>query len=107
MDPGEFNKLIDLVRPTGTGRDAAGAPVQTSQLVARVWAKVAFPGGKEFLANSGTDTSRRGVFRIYPRPVDLSMKIMFDGSDWDIQDVRPFDDVVELHAVTQQVPGPQ
>mgnify|MGYP001072600960 CR=1 FL=1 len=99
MDPGEFDKRIEIVRPVQTGRDAAGAPIVGHAIVAQPWAKVSYPGGKEFLANSGTDAIRRAVFRVYPRDVDVAMKIRFAGVEWDIQDIRPLDDVVELHAV--------
>lgn len=106
MDPGEFDKRIVLVRLDRTGRDAAGAPVEQRVEVARLWAKVTYPGGKEFLANDGTDTQRRAVFRFYSRPVDVLMKIEIGGQQYDIQDIRPFDDVTEIHAVAKQ-PGAQ
>lgn len=106
MDPGEFDKRIALIRFEDTGRDGAGAPVEQPVVFARPWAKVTYPGGKEFLANDGTDTQRRAVFRFYARPVDVSMKIEIGGLQYDIQDVRPFDDIVEVHAVTK-TPGAQ
>ncbi|MNR97633.1 Phage head-tail joining protein [compost metagenome] len=104
MDPGEFDKRISLIRLDQTGRDGAGAPISQRVQVARPWAKVSYPGGKEFLAGDGTDTQQRVVFRIYAREVDVSMLIHFAGRDHDIQDVRPFDDVTEIHTVAQ-APG--
>lgn len=104
MDPGEFDKRIALIRLNKTGRDAAGAPVEQRVEVARPWAKVTYPGGKEFLASDGADTQRRVVFRIYARAVDVSMIVHHSGQDHDIQDIRPFDDVTEIHAVAKQ-PG--
>lgn len=106
MDPGEFDKRISLIRLDQTGRDGAGAPISQRVQVARPWAKVSYPGGKEFLAGDGADTQQRVVFRIYAREVDVSMLIHFAGRDHDIQDIRPFDDITEIHAVAQ-APGAQ
>lgn len=102
MDPGEFDKLIALVRLDQSGRDRAGAPITTRGLVAKVWAKVTYPGGREFLAGDGEVTSRRVVFRIYARAdIDTDLVIAFKGVDHDIQDLRPFDDVTEIHTVSR------
>lgn len=102
MNPGELNKRIELVRDAVTGRDAAGAPQRQRQVVAEPWAKVTYPGGREFLAGDGEVTARRVVFRIWARSdVDVGMIVFFGGDDHDIQDIRPFDDVLELHTVAK------
>lgn len=100
MNPGELGKRVALVRDAMTGRDAAGAPQRQRQVVAQPWAKVVYPGGREFLAGDGEVSSRRVVFRIWARnDVDVGMIVAFNGLDHDIQDIRPFDDVIELHTV--------
>ncbi|MFC5370929.1 phage head closure protein [Brevundimonas faecalis] len=104
MDPGEFDQRVELLERRETGRDGAGEPIIDLVEIARPWAKVTYPGGKEFLSNDGTDATRRAVFRLYARPVDVSMKLRLRGLEYDIQDVRPFDDVVEIHAVAK-APG--
>lgn len=102
MDPGEFDKRIALVRLVEIGRDGAGAPITQRQLIANVWAKVQYPGGREFLSGDGEVTSRRVVFRIYARgDVDTDTVIAFKGVDHDVQDIRPFDDVTEIHTVAK------
>lgn len=102
MDPGEFNKRVQIVKLVSNGRDAAGAPQVQRQEVARPWAKVAYPGGREFLAGDGEVTERRVVFRLYPLAgVDVGLLVVFKGVDHDIQDIRPFDDVIELHTVSK------
>lgn len=105
MDPGEFDKRIRIVRLDVTGRDGAGAPVTSRVEVARPWAKATYPGGREFLAGSGEQTERKVVFRIYRLDgVDTDSVIEHDGSDHDVKDIRPFDDVLELHTVAR-APG--
>ena len=102
MDPGEFDKRIALVRLVEGGRDGAGAPVTARQLIAEVYAKVQYPGGREFLSGDGEVTSRRVVCRSYARrDVDPGVVIAFGGQDHDVQDIRPFDDVTEIHTVVQ------
>jgi len=102
MDPGELDKKIALVRLVEGGRDGAGAPVTTRDVIARPWAKVVYPGGREFLEGDGEVTTRRVVFRIYARrDIDTDLIIEFRGVDHDIQDIRPFDDVTEIHAVSK------
>jgi hypothetical protein len=45
-------------------------------------------------------TVRKVVFRIYPiAGFDVGQFVEHDGMDHDIQDIRPFDDVLELHTV--------
>lgn len=100
MDPGELNNLVTLVGFYDGGRDGAGAPTKVRNPYADVWAKVTYAGGREFLANSGEEASRKAVFRIWAREdVDVAMAIRFRGVDWDIQDIRPFDDVLEIHTI--------
>lgn len=100
MDPGEFDKRIRIVALVGGARDAAGAPQRARQEVARPWAKATYPGGREFLQSEGEVTVRKVVFRIYPiAGVDVGQVVEHDGLDHDIQDIRPFDDVLELHTV--------
>jgi len=102
VDPGEFDKRVALVRLVEGGRDGAGAPVATRDVIANVWAKVSYPGGREFLSGDGEVTSRRVVFRIYARDdIDTGTVIAFGGVDHDVQDLRPFDDVTEIHAVSK------
>lgn len=100
MDPGEFDKRVRIVRLVPGARDAAGAPQPGRQEVGRPWAKAVYPGGREFLQGDGEVTVRKVVFRIYPLAgVDVGQVVEFDGMDHDIQDIRPFDDAVELHTV--------
>lgn len=100
MDPGEFDRRIRIVRFDPGGRDAAGAPQPRRVEVGRPWAKATYPGGREFLQGDGEVRVRKVVFRIYPlRGVDIGQVVEFDGLDHDIQDLRPFDDVLELHTV--------
>lgn len=102
MDPGEFNTRVSLVQDVHLGRDAAGAPIIERREVARPWAKLTYPGGREFLQADGTTTERKVVIRMYARrDVDTDTTIIAAGSTWDIKDVRPFDDVIEIHAVAQ------
>lgn len=107
MDPGELNKRIRLIRAVRTGRDGAGAPIVEPVELATVWAKVTYPGGREFLANEGEQTERRVVFRVYARAdIDTSTVIEFGGASHDIQDIRPFDDITEIHAVVKAPVAP-
>lgn len=102
MDPGEFNTRVSLIQDVQMGRDAAGAPIMERREVARPWAKLTYPGGREFLSNGGQTTERKVVIRIYARKgVDTDTTIVADGATWDVKDVRPFDDVIEIHAVSQ------
>lgn len=102
MDPGELDKRIELGRMEASGRDGAGAPIVEFVRFAHPWAKVVYPGGREFLSGDGEVTSRRVVFRIWARSdVDTSVVVRFQGVDHDVQDIRPFDDVTELHTVAQ------
>lgn len=100
MDPGEFDKRVRIVKLAVGGRDGVGAPQTNRQEVARPWAKATYPGGREFLQSDGEVTVRKVVFRIYPiAGVDVGQVVEHDGMDHDIQDIRPFDDVLELHTV--------
>lgn len=102
MDPGEFNTRVDLIRDVQTGRDAVGAPIIERMVVARSWAKLSYPGGREFLLSDGKATERKAVIRMYARrDVDADTTISADGSTWNVQDVRRFDDVIEVHAVSK------
>lgn len=104
MDPGEFNTRIGLVQDVHMGRDAAGAPIIERREVARPWAKLTYAGGREFLASDGQATERKVVIRIYARrdvAIDTNTTVMAAGAAWDIKDVRPFDDIIEIHAVSQ------
>lgn len=102
MDPGEFNTRVSLWRDVQVGRDAAGAPIMERHEVARLWAKLTYPGGREFLQSDGVTTERKVVVRMYARrDIDTNTTIVAAGTTWDIKDVRPFDDVVEIHAVGQ------
>lgn len=100
MDPGELDKKVSLVRQVPQGRDAVGAPITYPAEVTQVWAKVIYPGGREFLANDGRQTERRVVFRVWARSdLDTGTIIRFGDVDHDVQDVRPFDDVTEIHTI--------
>lgn len=102
MDPGEFNVRVSLIQDVQMGRDAAGAPIIERREVARPWAKMTYPGGREFLSNDGQTAEKKAVIRIYARKgVDTDTTIVAAGVTWDIKDVRPFDDVLEIHAVGQ------
>jgi SPP1 family predicted phage head-tail adaptor len=102
VDPGEFNTRVDLIRDVETGRDAVGAPIIQRMVVARPWAKLTYPGGREFLLSDGKATERKAVIRMYARrDVDNDTTISADGAAWDVKDVRRFDDVIEVHAVAQ------
>lgn len=102
MDPGEFDKRVALVRLNATGRDAMGAPQTTRETIANVWAKVRYPGGREFLESDGTVTARKVVFRLYARTdVTTETIVVLGGVDHDIQDIRPGDDVMELHTISK------
>jgi head-tail adaptor len=106
VDPGEFDKRVSLIRLDHTGRDAAGAPQTQRVQFARPWAKVVYPGGREFLAGDGEVTERRVVFRFYRQAgVDLETIVVHGGVDHDVQDIRPFDDVMELHTVSKAAPA--
>ena len=100
MDPGEFNTRVDLIRDIEVGLDAAGAPIIERQVVARPWAKLTYPGGREFLSNDGVTTEKKAVIRMYARrDVDADTTIVASGTTYDVKDVRPFDDVIEIMAV--------
>lgn len=102
MDPGEFDTLVRIVRPTKSGRDGAGEPIVADVPIADAWAKLTYPGGREFLTGQGEVTSQRVVFRVYRDDrIDTRAKVIANGNRHDIQDVRPFDDVMELHAVAR------
>lgn len=102
MDPGEFDTRVDVIRDIQTGRDAVGAPIIERQIVARPWAKLSYPGGREFLLSDGKATERKAVIRLYARrDIDTDTTIAADGSLWNVQDVRRFDDVIEVHAVAK------
>lgn len=102
MDPGEFNTRVSLVMDVQLGRDAAGAPIIERREVARPWAKLTYPGGREFLSQDGVSTEKKAVIRMYARrDVDQKTTIVAAGHTWDVKDVRPFDDVIEVHAVAQ------
>lgn len=102
MDPGEFDTRVQLIRLDETGRDAAGAPVTQRVEIARPWAKLTYPGGREFLAADGETTERKVVIRLYARTdIDTDVIVVAKGQDHDIQDIRPFDDVLELHTVAR------
>ncbi|MNR96425.1 Phage head-tail joining protein [compost metagenome] len=102
MDPGEFNVRVSLFQDVQMGRDAAGTPIIERREVARPWAKVTYPGGREFLANDGQTTEKKAVIRIYARKgIDTDTTILAAGVTWDVKDVRPFDDILEIHAVGQ------
>ncbi|MFN3836820.1 MAG: phage head closure protein [Brevundimonas sp.] len=102
MDPGEFNVRVTLIQDVQVGRDAAGAPIIERHEVAWPWAKITYPGGREFLQNDGQAVEKKALIRIYARKgVDTDTTIQAAGSTWDIKDIRPFDDVLEIHAVAQ------
>lgn len=102
MDPGEFNTRVSVIRDVQVGRDAAGAPIMERHEVARPWAKLTFPGGREFLQSDGVSTEKKVVIRMYPRhDIDTDTTIVARGSAYDVKDVRPFDDVIEIHAVAK------
>jgi len=102
MDPGELNTRVALIRLYPLGRDAAGAPVSEREVVAQPWAKLTYPGGREFLQSDGQVTERKVVIRIYARrDIDTDMIVVANGRDHDIKDIRPFDDVTEIHAVAR------
>lgn len=102
MDPGEFDRRVSIVKLAPAGRDAAGAPTTNREVIGSPWAKVTYPGGREFLASEGEVTVRKVVFRIYPMAgVDVGVIVVLDGVDHDVQDIRPFPDVLELHAVSR------
>lgn len=102
MDPGRLNKRVELVRKVQSGRDGAGAPITAREIIARPWAAVSYPAGREFLAGDGEVTERRVMFRLWSRnDIDTDVIISFGGVDHDIQNIRPFDDVIELHTVSK------
>lgn len=104
MDPGELDKRISIMVSTKIARDAAGAPVMGLTEIARPWAKVIQEGGREFLANDATRTEKRVVFRIWARSdFDASAVIRYKQVDHDIKDIRPFDDVTEIHTAVRGI----
>jgi head-tail adaptor len=107
MDPGELDKRVRIVKLVPGGRDAAGAPQKGREQIARPWAKVIYPGGREFLQGDGEVRVRRVVFKLYPHAgVDVGQVVEFGGLDHDIQDIRVFDDAIELHTVSPAPTAP-
>ena len=105
MDPGELDKRVLLLRLAETGRDGAGAPITEEVEIARPWAKVIEQGGREFFAADGLQTEKRVVFRVWARDdLDtLTVFVRYRGVHHDIKDLRPFDDVTEIHTVARPV----
>lgn len=102
MDPGEFNTRISLIQDVQIGRDAAGAPIIDRREVARPWAKLTYAAGREFLSSDGQTIERKVVIRMYARrDIDTNTTIVADGVTWDIKGLRPFDDIIEIHAVAK------
>ncbi len=104
MDPGELDKRIEIAMPQPAGRDRAGAPITTPDMIARVWAKVIQQGGREFIAGEGEQTERRIIFRIWARSdFDSTAIVTYRGEAYEIRDIRAFDDVTEIHGATRRI----
>lgn len=102
MDPGALDTPVELVGFIANGRDAMGTPVQSEDWPRIVWAKVVYPGGREFFGADGQQTEKKVIFRIWRIDgIDTSIVIRLNGVDHDIQDVRPFADIIELHTVAR------
>jgi len=102
MDPGEFDKRITVTTKVRSGRDAVGAPVEHSAPELQPWAKVVQGSGREFLSGEGESSERRVVFRLYRDDrVTTDSVVRYGDIDHDIQDIRAFDDVMELHTVAR------
>lgn len=103
MDPGEFDTKVEIHGEIANGRDKAGAPIKTFGFISYAWAKVTYPGGREFFADDGENTERKVVFKLYrQRDFDRKSVIMLNEVAHDIRDIRPFSDTMELHTVARQ-----
>jgi SPP1 family predicted phage head-tail adaptor len=90
---GDLNRQI-VIQSRDTGEDAAGQPVDTWTTLATVWANIAGATGMGSIRQSAV---REGVavelnsysFRIrYRTDVDAAKRVVFDGQNYDVKQVR-------------------
>lgn len=88
MRAGRLDKRV-TIRSRGDTRDEYGAAVPTWPTLAEVWAQRLQQTGREFLAGD-KDTAERGVvWRIRWRDdIDETMRVSFEGQEYDIVEVR-------------------
>lgn len=93
MKAGELNRQI-VIQSRDSGSDAAGQPVDTWTTLATVWSKILGATGMGSIRQSA---NRDGVsvelnsysFRIrYRTDVDAAKRVVFDGNNYDVKQVR-------------------
>ncbi|WP_035724641.1 phage head closure protein [Fodinicurvata fenggangensis] len=104
MRAGKLDRRITIERLV-TGTDPYGAPTETWQTLASVWAQVLQESGQEFFAADAIQAERRVVFRIRYRD-DLAMTDRVTYGDWqhDIHEIRELGrrDGLELHCTARE-----
>lgn len=89
LQAGKLNQRIELQRRV-TGRDGAGQPSTTWELVAPMWADVRNQGGLEAIKAGATTSVVQSSIRIrYRAGVDSGMRVLYDGRTYNILAVLP------------------
>lgn len=89
MNPGRLSKRV-TIQQRNTGQDANGQPVETWATVATVWADIRFVSGLEAIkSDTPVDVVSASIRIRYLAGVIPSMRVVYDGANFDIKAVLP------------------
>lgn len=110
MKAGDLDRRITIQQNTG-GPDSVGQIVDTWGNVAVVWAKIEWKNGSEEFGSAQRSAKQTAEFTIRYRPgITPKMRVLYDGSAYDIEDVRETErrETLVLIAYAREVQsGPQ
>lgn len=110
MKAGQLDRRITIQQNTG-GPDSVGQLVESWQNVAVVWAAMEWKSGGESFETSQRSAKQQVEFTIRYRPgITPKMRVLYDGSAFDIEDVRETErrETLVLIAYAREVQsGPQ
>ncbi|WP_062225661.1 phage head closure protein [Aureimonas frigidaquae] len=103
MRAGDLDRQIVIEREQITGDDGYGNEIRGWAPVATVWANVKQESGREFFAQSAVQNERRVVFRIRWLEVKTDDRVMYEGREHNIHDVRELGrrEGIELHTAAR------
>lgn len=89
MNAGQLNRQVTIQRRV-TGVDKIGQPINTTEVVAKVWANIRHTSGLEAIKGGAETSVTKASIRIrYRAGIDASMTVLHGSTTYQIKAVLP------------------
>lgn len=94
INPGEFNKKIQIIRKNTDARDADGYPMEQIEIIRECWAKFTQQSGSEAIKNDSefSNAKTRFLIRHSSISIDTDMFVLYRERTYDIKYINNYGD---------------